>query len=414
MAIVVGLTILSQPWRDLKLKSIDIVQELLDGFEDFIKIKEAIKKVGSLVVLGDFNDILSNEERIAARVKFTSSKDFPNCLATCQLEDVKYGENFFTWSNKQQGKDRIYLKINRILANQAWIDEFPNAEALLLNERTIDHSPGLLKNIRGTLMYQVVSKLKGLKGIFKEINHKDDERVYGEQVAYAFLNYYQSLLGTRLENRLQVNVDIMLQGPLVTKQQADFLLSDYTLDEVNKVFFDILGLKAPEPDGYGSYFLEDNWKLVGDDISLAILSFLHFGQMLKEINNMVLTLVPKCKCPNIVGECRPIVCCLNPNPSKSAIYCSGMDDGMVQRVLRAFGFTKSQLPFKYLGIPICAKTISGIECSILVEKMIARIRSWSSRNSSYVGRTTLIGSVLVAINSYWSQIMVLIKKSSMQ
>uniref|UniRef100_A0A803Q8P5 Uncharacterized protein n=1 Tax=Cannabis sativa TaxID=3483 RepID=A0A803Q8P5_CANSA len=282
MAIVVGLTILSQPWRDLKLKSIDIVQELLDGFEDFIKIKEAIKK-----------------------------------------------------------------------------------------------------NIRGTLMYQVVSKLKGLKGIFKEINHKDDERVYGEQVAYAFLNYYQSLLGTRLENRLQVNVDIMLQGPLVTKQQADFLLSDYTLDEVNKVFFDILGLKAPEPDGYGSYFLEDNWKLVGDDISLAILSFLHFGQMLKEINNMVLTLVPKCKCPNIVGECRPIVCCLNPNPSKSAIYCSGMDDGMVQRVLRAFGFTKSQLPFKYLGIPICAKTISGIECSILVEKMIARIRSWSSRNSSY-------------------------------
>uniref|UniRef100_A0A803Q1D7 Reverse transcriptase zinc-binding domain-containing protein n=1 Tax=Cannabis sativa TaxID=3483 RepID=A0A803Q1D7_CANSA len=42
--------------------------------------------------------------------------------------------------------------------------------------------------------------------------------------------------------------------------------------------------------------------------------------------------------------------------------------------------------------------------------MTARIKSWSSRNLSFAGRITLINSVLVAIQAYWSQMMILPKK----
>ncbi|KAM6576991.1 hypothetical protein CsatB_028828 [Cannabis sativa] len=101
---------------------------------------------------------------------------------------------------------------------------------------------------------------------------------------------------------------------------------------------------------------------------------------------------------------------LQPNPDKSAFYCCGMEESEVQRVIDRSGFSKKEVPFQYLGIPICAKRISGKECAVLAEKMIARIKIWRSRNLSLAGRAVLVNSVLMAIHSYWSQIMILPKK----
>uniref|UniRef100_A0A803PWX2 Reverse transcriptase domain-containing protein n=1 Tax=Cannabis sativa TaxID=3483 RepID=A0A803PWX2_CANSA len=101
---------------------------------------------------------------------------------------------------------------------------------------------------------------------------------------------------------------------------------------------------------------------------------------------------------------------LMPNEQKTAIYCSGMPDAEVGRILDASQFNRSSLPFRYLDIPICSKKISHSECQILLEKMVSKIRGWSSRNLSYMGRVTLINAVLIAIHTYWAQIMILPKK----
>ncbi|KAM6543393.1 hypothetical protein CsatB_007840 [Cannabis sativa] len=101
---------------------------------------------------------------------------------------------------------------------------------------------------------------------------------------------------------------------------------------------------------------------------------------------------------------------LLPNEHKTAIYCSGMPEFEVGRILAASQFKRSSLPFRYLGIPICSKRISHAECQILLEKMVSKIRGWSSRNLSYMGRVTLINAVLIAIHTYWAQIMILPKK----
>ncbi|XP_074315112.1 uncharacterized protein LOC141651290 [Silene latifolia] len=53
------------------------------------------------------------------------------------------------------------------------------------------------------------------------------------------------------------------------------------------------------------------------------------------------------------------------------------------------GFTEGQLPFRYLGVPITCGRMKKCDCNILVEKLIARIRSFGSRKLSYAGRLLL-------------------------
>lgn len=71
---------------------------------------------------------------------------------------------------------------------------------------------------------------------------------------------------------------------------------------------------------------------------------------------------------------------LYPNEIKSTIFCSGMKEEVVGRILEVTGYKRATLPFKYLGIPICSKKLSMDECNEVIEKMVARIRSWTTRN----------------------------------
>ena len=415
-------------------------------------------------------------------------------------------------------------------------------------------------------------------------------------------------MGSTHSNRPDALSQIVQAGPMVTDQHKQILNVPYTYDEVKKALFSIPGIKAPGPDGFGTFFYRATWNIVGEDVIAAVLDVLQHGKLLKEINHTAITLIPKTKCPRNVSEFRPISCCntlykcvtkvlcgrlrqilpdlilenqggfvhgryivhnimvvqdlvkhygrkdvkpsclmkinlqkaydtvdwnfllqmleqlgfpkkfvalimecvttpmfslvingslhgffkskrglrqgdpmspllfvicmeylsrifhqmselpmfqfhprcrdlklthlcfaddlilcckgefpsiylllqafklfsdssgLMANKQKSSIYCYGMAEDDVKRVVSASGFTRSTLPFKYLGVPICAKKITAAQCEMLVDKMILRIKVWSSRNLSYTARVLLINSVLLSLHSYWAQIYILPKK----
>ncbi|XP_062103902.1 uncharacterized protein LOC133815024 [Humulus lupulus] len=66
---------------------------------------------------------------------------------------------------------------------------------------------------------------------------------------------------------------------------------------------------------------------------------------------------------------------LKANRSKSAIFCVGLNDGDWNRITDMIGFSRSNLPFKYLGMTISNTRITKADCECLVEKMVKRIRS---------------------------------------
>ncbi|XP_056685823.1 uncharacterized protein [Spinacia oleracea] len=96
------------------------------------------------ILCGDFNCVMALEERIGAPVKQCDIVDMCGCMHSRGMEDLKSVGNMFTWNNKQQGNKRVFSKIERILANQAWQDAYPDAKVCFLPEGQFDHSPGLL------------------------------------------------------------------------------------------------------------------------------------------------------------------------------------------------------------------------------------------------------------------------------
>uniref|UniRef100_A0A803P4J5 CCHC-type domain-containing protein n=1 Tax=Cannabis sativa TaxID=3483 RepID=A0A803P4J5_CANSA len=480
------------------------------------------------IILGDFNEILYANERVGRKAQSNPSQRLRDYMEVCEMTDMKYSRSFFTWNNKQKLDDRIFSKIDRAMVNLKWRCALPNSEAVFLPELSFDHNPILVsiyrnwslgkKPFRYYNMWKLAPKfdaklmeaeqeasrryngthkaftmflsqkakinwasfgdensaffhasLKSRKIQNKIFSIEDEHGTWfdsADGVQNAFLNYYEKLLGTNMQNRRSVMQSLVNLGPKITDMHKAILRPDYTNQEVKDAFFSIPGIKAPGQDGFGSAFYQENWDIVGTEITEAIFSFLTTGKISKEINTTTITLIPKIACPKNVADFRPIsycnvlyktatkiICnrlrkvlpdliaknqgcfvhgshgdfisimlmlrgmklfsstsCLMPNEKKTVIYCSSMAEAEVGRILEASQFKRSSLPFRYLRIPICSKKISISECQILLEKIVSKIRGWSSRNLSYMGRVTLINAVLIAIHTYWAQIMILPKK----
>lgn len=58
------------------------------------------------------------------------------------------------------------------------------------------------------------------------------------------------------------------------------------------------------------------------------------------------------------------------------------------------------LPVKFLGFPLISSKLSIDHCIPLIEKLTARVSSWTSNTLSFVGRVQLVKSVLFAIQAY--------------
>ncbi|XP_056688453.1 uncharacterized protein [Spinacia oleracea] len=110
-------------------------------------------------------------------------------------------------------------------------------------------------------------------------------------VTKAFLEYYDTLLGTTQPNRRVVLRHIVHSGPLINDTHRAILNAPYTAEEVKKALFSIPGVKAPGPDGFGAYFFKDTWEIVGEEVVAAILDVLQQGKLLKELNHTCVTKV---------------------------------------------------------------------------------------------------------------------------
>nr|GEZ68719.1 hypothetical protein [Tanacetum cinerariifolium] len=95
----------------------------------------------------------------------------------------------------------------------------------------------------------------------------------------------------------------------LTSEDTNAMLLPVTDKEIQEAIFDIGDNKAPGPDSYTAKFFKKAWKIVGEDVCLAVREFFQTGKLLGQINATLISLVPKIKQPRKVTDYRPIACC---------------------------------------------------------------------------------------------------------
>ena len=75
------------------------------------------------LIVGDFNAIMSDKDRLAGVPVTTNEiKDLGECVREIGVNELQWTGNFYTWTNKQCGENRISSRIDRAFGNDEWME----------------------------------------------------------------------------------------------------------------------------------------------------------------------------------------------------------------------------------------------------------------------------------------------------
>ncbi|KAL2929780.1 Isopentenyl-diphosphate delta-isomerase [Bienertia sinuspersici] len=185
------------------------------------------KLTGPWMIMGDFNCILNVDEKIGTAVRAGEMEAAKCYMEACGMQDIPYSGHYYTWSNKQMASERVFTKLDRVMANDQWLEMYKGMNAIFLAEGCSDHSPALLRmnqgegsgkkpfkyyrmwqqasdykvrveaawesTIQGTAMFNLVQKLKRVKETLKALN-----KIGFCSVQAAERSAYQQLVATQV------------------------------------------------------------------------------------------------------------------------------------------------------------------------------------------------------------------------
>ena len=114
-----------------------------------------------------------------------------------------------------------------------------------------------------------------------------------DDIGAAFVGYFQRLFTTEAPTNMQKVLSVVKRK--VTPAMNNFLLREFTGEEVNEALNQMASLKAPGPDGFSVCFFQKNWAAVGMEVSQAVLDILRIGNLNKELNLTYIALILKKK-----------------------------------------------------------------------------------------------------------------------
>ncbi|XP_070010525.1 uncharacterized protein [Nicotiana sylvestris] len=106
------------------------------------------------IIGGDFNAMLYTQDRMYGNpVAMSEMEDFSDCIHNLFLNELAWKGEYYTWSNKQQGDDRILSRIDRVFGSDLWMSNWGHICTEYDVPLISDHSPMLLniKSIRSNI-----------------------------------------------------------------------------------------------------------------------------------------------------------------------------------------------------------------------------------------------------------------------
>ncbi|XP_062013973.1 uncharacterized protein LOC133730390 [Rosa rugosa] len=145
-----------------------------------------------------------------------------------------------------------------------------------------------------------------IHGLFDEhgVWREDDAGV--EQIV---TSYFKNMFTDSPIDMEAMNTTLEAIQPSVTPEMNAQLCQVYTEDEIRCALFHMYPTKSPGLDGMPPLFFQHYWEVIGKDVTEAVQDFLHTGNLLKQVNFTHICLIPKVNNPEKMSDLRPIALC---------------------------------------------------------------------------------------------------------
>ncbi|KHN34609.1 hypothetical protein glysoja_011162, partial [Glycine soja] len=113
---------------------------------DEIKLLRSSLQDGPWCVVGDFNSIRHQHERISSSQSvgnFTSTSEFNSWISDMALEEVRSVGRNFTW---YRPNGTVMSRLDRFLLSDEWLSQWPDSTQFVLDRDFSDHCPILLRS----------------------------------------------------------------------------------------------------------------------------------------------------------------------------------------------------------------------------------------------------------------------------
>lgn len=85
---------------------------------------------------------------------------------------------------------------------------------------------------------------------------------------------------------------------------------------------------------------------------------------------------------------------------KSSFFASRLSQQELDTIKDSTGMPHAYLPVCYLGVYLCTKKLSIVNCEVLIQHVKRRFTSWSATSLSFAGRLLLIKTIIAGINTF--------------
>ncbi|KAK3200122.1 hypothetical protein Dsin_023537 [Dipteronia sinensis] len=172
--------------------------------------------------------------------------------------------------------------------------------------------------------------------------------------------YFSVLFSSNHPTKLDMGKVFEGIRPKLDNTISRFLDSTFTGEEVRRAVFDMYPTKVPGSDGLPAIFFQKYWDSIGLSVVETCLCVLNEGASVKEMNNTVISLIPKIKNPIRISDYRPISLC---NVIYKIIVVDDIAKAITNRFRHALGGIISETQCAFIpGRLISDNTIVGFEC----------------------------------------------------
>ncbi|XP_074305003.1 uncharacterized protein LOC141639928, partial [Silene latifolia] len=263
--------------------------------------------------------------------------------------------------------------------------------------KEILNKPVTTEEIKEAFFQVPIDKSPGLDGYTIGF-FKDSWDIVGNDVCFAIQDFFSTVISKLLCNRLS-----MVLPDLVSENQGAFIKGRSIIENILicQDLFKMYNRQAVSPRCLFKIDLQKaydtvEWNFVAQLLEDDLLMFCKGN-----VQSIMLMMRAFSSFSKASG--------LSMNSSKSEVYYSGVSQTIKDDIRQITGFTEGSMPFRYLEVPVQATRLTKIECNILVEKMVNRIRSLGAKKLSYAGRLVLVNSVLNTLHNYCSGIFLIPK-----